>query len=139
MSDHIGDRVPTPIRRELGLQPSPGEPARAVILGTIDEDGSIRFAVLSRAEISPIDDKRLSIALAANSTTCSNLVARKAMSLWYVLDAAAFTIRGRTTKPGSTEHDGRSTFEVEVESVWRDFRPDAPMTCGPMYRAPQAD
>ena len=139
MSDHIGDRLPTPIRREFGLQPSPGEPAKAVILGTIDEDGSLRFAVLSTAEISPIGDKRLSIALAANSTTCSNLIARKAISLWYVLDAAAYTIKGRMTKPGSAVHDGRSMFEVEIESVWRDFRPDAPMTCGPMYRAPQAD
>lgn len=139
MSDHLGDRLPAPARREFGLRPSSGEAANAVILATIDEDGSIRFAVLSTAEISPIDDKRLSIALAAESTTCSNLTQRNVMSLWYVLDAAAYTIKGRTTKAGSAIHDGRSMFEVEIESVWRDFRPDAPMTCGPMYRAPHAD
>ncbi|HET9343203.1 MAG TPA: hypothetical protein VFO25_09850 [Candidatus Eremiobacteraceae bacterium] len=139
MSDHVGDRLPAPVGLELGHRPRSGEAATAVILGTIDEDGSIRFAVLSTAEISPIDDKRLRIALAAESTTCSNLIARKAMSLWYVLDGAAYTIKGRMTKPPRAAHDGRSTFEVEIESVWRDFRPDAPMTCGPTYRAPQAD
>jgi len=138
MSTHIGDRLPAPLRFEFGLPPGAGEPAKAVILGSIDEDGSIRFAVLSMAEILPIDDKRLSVALAAESTTCLNLTQRKAMSLWYVLDAAAYTIKGRMTKPGSAAHDGRTMFEVEIESVWRDFRPDAPMTCGPMYRAPQA-
>jgi len=139
MSTHIGDRLPAPVRFEFGVAPGPGEPAKAVILGSIDKDGSIRFAVLSMAEISPIDDKRLGVALAADSMTCSNLTQRKAMSLWYVLDAAAYTIKGRMTKPGSAAHDGRTMFEVEIESVWRDFRPDAPMTCGPMYRAPQAD
>jgi len=139
MSTHIGDRLPAPVRFESGLLPGPGEPAKAVILASIDEDGSIRFAVLSMAEISPIDDKRLGVALAANSTTCSNLTHRNAMSLWFVLDGAAYTIKGRMTKPGSATRDGRAMFEVEIESVWRDFRPDAPMTCGPMYRAPQAD
>jgi len=139
VSTHIGDRLPAPVRFEFGLAPGSGEPAKAVILGSLDEDGSIRFAVLSTAEISPIDDKRLSIALAADGTTCSNLTQRKAVSLWYVLDAAAYTIRGRMTKAGSAVNDGRSIFEVEIESVWRDFRPDAPMTCGPMYRAPHAD
>ena len=139
MSDHIGDRLPAPVRREFGLRPGSGGAANAVILGTIDEDGSIRFAVLSRAETSAIDDKRLSIALAAESTTCSNLTQRNVMSLWYVHDAAAYTIKGRMTKAGSAVHDERSTFEVEIESVWRDFRLDAPMTSGPMYRAPHAD
>jgi hypothetical protein len=139
VSAHIGDRLPPPLRLEFGRPPGLGEAAKAAILGTIDEDGSIRFAVLSTAEISPIDDKRLFIALAASGTTCSNLTARKAASLWYVYDAAAYTIKGRLAKPGSATHDGRSTFEVEIESVWRDFRPDAPMTCGPMYGARHAD
>lgn len=139
MSTHIGDRLPAPVRFEFGLTPVAGEPAKAVILSSIDEDGTIRFAVLSTAEISPIDDKRLSIALASDSTTCSNLGRRKAVSLWYVLDAAAYTIKGRTTDAGTDAYDGRSRFEVQIESVWRDFRPDAPMTCGPMYRAPNAD
>jgi hypothetical protein len=112
MSTHIGDRLPAPVRFEFGLPPGAGEQAKAVILGSIDEDGSIRFALLSTAEISSIDDKHLGIALAAD---------------------------GRLTKPRGATHDGRSMFEVEIESVWRDFRPDAPMTCGPMYRAPQAD
>lgn len=136
MSTRIGDRLPAPVRLEFGLQPGSGDPAKAVIVGSIDEDGSIRFAVLSTAEILPIDDKRLSIALAADSTTCSNVTMRKAMSLWYVHGAAAYTIKSRMTKPGSAAQDGRSTFEVEIESVWRDLRPDAPMTCGPMYQAP---
>ena len=139
MSDHIGDRLPAPVRREFGLRPGSGEAANAVILGTIDEDGSVRFAVLSTAELSPIDDRHLHIALAKESTTRSNLIARKAVSLWYVLDAAAYTIKGRMTKPGSAAQDGRSMFEVEIESVWRDFRPDAPMTYGPMYRVPVED
>jgi len=139
MSTHIGDCLPAPLRFEFGLPPGAGEPAKAAILGSIDEDGSIRFAVLSMAEISPIDDKRLSVALAADSTTCANLTRRKAMSLWYVRDGAAYTIKGRMTTAGSAVHDGRSTFEIEIESVWRDFRPDAPMMCGPTYRAPQVD
>lgn len=84
MSTRIGDRLPAPVRLEFGLQPGSGDPAKAVIVGSIDEDGSIRFAVVSNAEILPIDDKRLSIALAADSTTCSNVTMRKAMSLWYV-------------------------------------------------------
>src|SRR5579859_4907340 len=99
MSTQIGDRLPAPLRFEFGPPPVAGEPAKAVILGSIDADGSIRFAVLSTAELSPVDDKRLTIALAADSTTCSNLTQRNAMSLWYVLDAAAYTVKGRVTKP----------------------------------------
>ena len=139
MPTRIGDRLPAPVRFEFGLPAAAGEPAKAVLLGSIDEDGSIRFAVLSTAEISAPDDKRLSIALAADSTTSSNLTRRKAVSLWYVLDAAAYTIKGRMTNAATETRDGRSVFEVEVESVWRDFRPDAPMTCGPMYRVPHED
>lgn len=139
MSTHIGDRLPAPVRFEFGLPPTAGEPSKAVLLASIDEDGSIRHAVLSTAEISAPDDKRLSIALVSGSTTCSNLTQRKNVSLFYVLDAAAYTIKGRMTNVATETDDGRLTFEVEVDSVWRDFRPDAPMTCGPMYRAPQAD
>jgi len=139
MSTHIGDRLPAPVRFEFGLPPSAGEPAKAVLLGSVDEDGSVRFAVLSTAEISAVDDKRINIALAADSTTCSNLTQRKGISLWYVLDAAAYTIKGRMTNVATQAQDGRSMFAVEVESVWRDFRPDAPMTSGPMYRAPHQD
>jgi len=139
MSTHIGNRLPAPVRFEFGLPPSAGQAAKAVLLGSIDEDGSVRFAVLSTAEISAVDDKRLSIALAAESTTCSNLTQRKDVSLWYVLEAAAYTIKGKTTNTTSTARDGRSTFEVDVESVWRDFRPEAPMMSGPTYRAPRED
>lgn len=139
MSTHIGNRLPAPVRFEFGLPPSAGQAAKAVLLGSIDEDGSVRFAVLSTAEISAVDDKRLSITLAADSTTCSNLTQRKDVSLWYVLDAAAYTIKGKTTNTTSTARDGRSTFEVDVESVWRDFRPEAPMMSGPTYRAPRED
>ena len=139
MSTHIGDRLPAPVRFEFGLPASPGEPAKAVLVGSIDEDGSVRFAVLSTAEISAIDDKRLHLAPAVHSTTCSNLTQRRGISLWYVLDAAAYTIKGRMTSVGTEAQDGRSVFEVEVESVWCDFRPDAPMTSGPMYRAPHQD
>ena len=137
MSSHIGDRMPAPIRFEFGLPSGAGEPAKAVLLGSVDEDGSVRVAVLSTAEVSAPNDKRLTIALAPDSTTCSNLAQRKHVSLWYVLDAAAYTIKGRMKQVASSDDASRAMYEIEVESVWRDFRPDAPMTCGPMYRAPQ--
>jgi hypothetical protein len=55
-----------------------------------------------------------------------------------VLDAAAYTIKGtaRTTNDPSDEE--WLSVDLEVESVWRDFKEGAPMIGGPTYRAPAA-
>ena len=49
MSRLIGGRLPAPLRFELGKAPAPAEPARAVLLATVDDDGSPRIAILSTA------------------------------------------------------------------------------------------
>jgi len=139
MSAHAGDRLPAAVRAQFGARPMAGEPAQAVILGSVDEDGSVRFAVLSPAEITVIDDKRLRVAISTQSTSRSNLNRRRVVSFWTVCEGAAYTIKGGATLVASTASDGRSLFEIEIGSVWRDHRVDAPMTSGPMYRAPQED
>ena len=139
MSQKIGDRRPAPLRFEFGIPAGVGQPGRTVLLGSVDADGSVRFAVLAAAEIACADDRHVRFMLAAESATSKNLAQRSSASLWYVLDAAAYTIKGRTSAAPSSEVDGRCAFEIEIESVWRDFRPDAPMTSGPTYRVPEPD
>lgn len=137
MSDKIGDRLPAPLRFELGVPAEAGRPGRAVLLGTVDADGSVRFAVLASAEVTCADDKHVRFALAPETRTSLNLVERRRASLWYVLDAAGYTIHGASSGAPKPLGDGRTEFELEVEAVWRDFRPDAPMTSGPTYAVPE--
>lgn len=137
MSETIGDRIPAPIRFEFGIPAGSGQPGRAVLLATVDGDGTARFAVIAAAEISCADDKHLRFGLAAGSATSENLAQRQNASLFYVLDAAAYTIKGRAAFAPTSDGDGRLSFEIEVDSVWRDFRPDAPMISGPTYRVPE--
>ena len=130
----VGDRLPAPLRFDFGAPDVPGEPSHAVLLASMDADGSPRFAVLARSELSAPDDRSVRIALHADSATCANVHTRSEVSLWCVLDAAAYTVKGRA-RPAEAA-DGIQTFTVEVTSVWRDFQSDAPMVSGPMFRAP---
>jgi hypothetical protein len=134
MSQKVGEKLPAPMRFEFGVEAAAGQPGRAVVLGSVDADGSVRFAVLAAEEITVADDEHLRFALASGSATSANLIQRKHASLWYVLDAAGYTIKGRVSGGPAPSGDGRSVFDLEIESVWRDFRPDAPMTGGATYR-----
>lgn len=122
------------MRFEFGVPPVEGQPCRAVVLASHDADGSVRFAVLAAEEIEVRDDKHLRFALATDSATTGNLRTRSHVSLWYVLDAAAYTVKGKASVDASPARDGRAAFDIEIESVWRDFRPDAPMTSGATYK-----
>jgi len=124
--------MPAPLRFDFGSPEAEGEPSHAVLLASMDEDGSARFAVLARSELSAPDDRSVRIALHADSSTCANVHARGDVSLWCVLDAAAYTVKGRAR--AAEVADGMQTFTIEVTSVWRDFQPEAPMISGPMYR-----
>jgi pyridoxine/pyridoxamine 5'-phosphate oxidase len=137
MARLIGDRLPAPLRFELGLPPEPGAAARAVLLATVDEDGSPRIAVLSTSEIQAPDESRLHFELHAESATCKNVAARCKAAVWYVLDAAAYTVKGSTAASSAAAKDGWRAFDLAVESVWQDFEAGAPMIGGPTYRAPE--
>ena len=127
--------MPAPLRFELGVPPKPGEIARAVLVATVDDDGSPRIAVISTAECIVTNERRLRIELRSGSATCANLSARRKAALWYVLDGAAYTLKGNATAAQSAADDGWRGFDVELESVWRDFEQHAPMVNGPAYRA----
>lgn len=136
MSEHIGNRLPAPLRFDFSAVVAPGESCSALLLATVDADGSPRLAVLAPAEVVVCDERRLKLAAHEGSTTCANLLTRPRLALWCVLDAAAYTIKG-TAVPAQRERAGWQSFDVDVESVWRDFEPAAPMIGGPTYRAPR--
>jgi hypothetical protein len=139
MSHLIGDRIPAPLRFELGARPPAGENARAVLLATVDVDGTPRVAILSTAEIGASDARTLRLELRGGTATCANVVERKKVAVWYVLDAAAYTIKGTATPSERTAEDGWCAFDIVVEAVWQDFEPGAPMVSGPTYRVPHGD
>jgi|SRR5579864_4131113 len=135
MSQHIGNRLPAPLRFDLGAAAPAGAVASALLLATVDEDGSPRLAVLAAGEVAVLDEARVSIDAHEASKTCENLLARPRAALWCVLDAAAYTIKGVVTPDAALAVSGRRRFVVDVNSVWRDFEPAAPMIAGPTYRA----
>ena len=135
MSQSIGNRLPAPLSFDLGKPAVPGEAAHAVLLATVDEDGSPRIAVLSPEEVVAPDDAHVVLDVRADGVTASNLAARRKAALWCVLDGAAYAIRGSATMKGASQ-DGRGVFSVEIESVLCDFEASAPMIGGPTYRAP---
>jgi hypothetical protein len=138
MSVLIGDRLPAPLRFEFGTPPDPGAPSHAVLLATVDEDGSPRIAVLSTTQIDAADAARLRIRLRAGSSSSANVAARSKAALWCVLDAAAYTIKGTARTTSDRSDEAWLCVDLEVESVWRDFEEGAPMIGGPTYRAPVA-
>lgn len=139
MSVLIGDRLPAPLRFEFGTPPVPGAPAHAALLATVDEDGSPRIAVLSTAQITAPDERRLLIRLHAGSSSSVNVAARGRAAIWCVLDAAAYTIKGTARASSDPSDEGWLAIDLEVQSVWRDFQEGAPMIGGPTYRAAAAD
>jgi len=138
MSRLIGDRLPAPLRFEFGTAPIPGGPSRAIILVTVDDDGAPRVAVLSTSEIGVADERSLRIDLRAGSASAANIASRGKAAIWYVLDAAAYTIKGTAHAASRPSEEGWSGFVLAVESVWRDFEEGAPMIGGPTYLAPAA-
>ena len=134
MSQEIGASLPPPLRFEMGAHPS-GEAAKATLLLTVDDDGSQRVAVLAPAEIVVRDGSHVGFRLHAGSAACANIERTGKAALWYVLDAAAYCIRGTVAKtPAQGPNQEASYYELEVTSVLRDFRPDAPMVSGPTYK-----
>lgn len=127
MSEKIGNTIPPPLRFELGTEQGADQLGRAVLLVTADDDGCPRVAVLSYAEVSALDERRLSIAVNEGTRTHRNLGASRDATLWCVLDSAAYSLRGSVR--GSA-----NGFELTVKEVLRDFYPESPMMSGPMYR-----
>jgi len=134
MSQDVGMSIPPPLRFEFGKGSIAGEPASALLLVTVDADGSPRIVVLSYGEVRVLDERRLRIVVRAGSNTRGNLEVRPA-ALWCVLDGAAYSLRGRARRVVEAPEDPLSAaLELELESVLRDFTPDAPLISGPTYR-----
>lgn len=127
MSERIGNSIPPPLRFELGTEQGADHLWRAVLLVTTDDDGSPRVAVFSYAEVSALDECRISIAPNEGARTHHNLAAGRDATLWCVLDSAAYSLRGAVSGSGNG-------FELSVKEVLRDFYAEAPMMSGPMYR-----
>ena len=131
MSRAIGNRLPAPMRFEFGPDATAGGPGRCLLLATCDENGSIRVAVVAASEIEVADDRHLRLRPQRGSATGDNLRERAHAALWYVLDGAAYTIQARAAQ----DQDGESVM-LEIETVLQDFRAEAPMVSGPVYRPP---
>ena len=138
MSTYVGDRIPPPLRFDLGKPAAPGETAQGVLLATVDEDGSPRVAVLAGSEVRVAGDRNFRIVIRSAHATCANLLSRPHASLWCVLDGAAYTIHASSAADGEVEND-LQTVDFTVNGVWCDFRPEAPLIAGPTYRIPAVD
>ncbi|MDQ6779620.1 MAG: hypothetical protein M3Z37_00490 [Candidatus Eremiobacteraeota bacterium] len=139
MSESIGSRLPPPLRFELGNLPH-AEQAGAALLISVDEDGFPRVALLSSSEIEEAGERSLRFRVYAASHTARNLLRAKRATLWSVLDAAAYSVRGEViatpvpVRQGASDRDATQTFALQVTDVLRDFRADAPLISGAMYR-----
>jgi|SRR5579872_2055396 len=136
MSDSIGDRLPPPLRFELGNVPQSAQ-ANAALLLSVDESGFVRVALLAATHVEAVDERHLRLRVHPQSQTAKNLQARPNATLWSVLDAAAYSVRGSVRQaPGSGQPDPAEwlTFELEITDVLRDFQPDAPLVSGPTYK-----
>lgn len=134
MSENIGKQLPPPLRFELGNIPQ-YQHANAALLISLDEDGFPRVAVMSASEIQSPDDQTLRMRLHRESTSARNLRERGRAALWSVLDAAAYSVRGSVQALDATSNDPEwQTFELQVNSVLRDFQADAPLVSGPTYK-----
>ena len=133
MSRLIGDRLPAPIRFELGQGAVAGAPGRCILLATSDASGAVRVSVLATTEVEPQDDRRIRLRVHPPAATLDNLRQRAHATLWYVLDAAAYTIQGRAVAEEPVPEDA-VVFTIEIDAVLQDFREDAPMVAGPSYR-----
>lgn len=134
MSRSIGNRLPAPMRFELGTGATAGGPDRCMLLATTDASGAVRVAVVATSEIEVQDERHLRFQPQADSITGENLRTRGHASLWYVLDGAAYTIQAR-----AQANQGDEAVTLEIEAVLQDFRPDAPMVSGPTYRPPAGE
>ncbi len=132
MSEKIGNAIPPPLRFEMGVQEPVDGLMRAFLLVTVDRDDQPRVAVLAPGEVKALDDRHLTFALHAQSTTQTNLRRGLGALLWCVLDGAAYSLRGGVQP--LHEDGGLVTFEMSVTEVLRDFYPDAPMVAGPTFR-----
>jgi hypothetical protein len=134
VSEHIGAKLPPPLRFELG-NIEQYQHANAALLISVDEDGFPRVAVVPASAVAAPDERTLHVSLHAGSTTSKNLRARGQAVLWSVLDAAAYSVRA-SVKPRELAHDDPAwhTYELQVVAVLRDFQPDAPLVSGPAYK-----
>lgn len=128
MSERIDNTIPPPLRFEFGSEQGSDKLCRALLLLTGDEDGAPRVAVLSYAQVSAIDERRVAITVNAGTRTHHNCERGSNALLWCVLDGAAYSLRGSMKKSAG------ATFELVIEEVLRDFYPEQPMMSGPMYR-----
>jgi hypothetical protein len=134
MSEEIGARLPPPLRFELGSHPVGGLP-KAVLLVTSDAGGAFRVAILGAGEVVVRDETHVQFSLLPGSQTCANLDGSRKAALWYVLDAAAYCIRGETHEVAApSQAANMRRFELKITSILKDFRPEAPMVSGPTYK-----
>lgn len=143
MPELIGNTLPPPLRFALG-NIAQTTVANAALLISVDDDGCPRVAALAAAEVEVPQPSSLRVRINAGTRTWHNVRSGRPCLLWCVLDAAGYSVCTRIASgqdggsarkaEAATDEAATAVIELAIESVWRDFNPEAPLLSGPTYR-----
>lgn len=129
MSKQLGNRLPPEVVDAFDGRNLANKVGAGYVAATHDEDGQIRFCMLSAGEILVIDERTLRIGLWAGTRSSKNLKRGSPLNVCFVAPSTVLYIRGSAREldgpPSSGRMDG---FEMTVESVISDAHAGLPVT-----------
>ncbi|MFN3477447.1 MAG: pyridoxamine 5'-phosphate oxidase family protein [Candidatus Methylomirabilales bacterium] len=137
MSRLLGRSLPEAVRQKIGFRPE--TMGKAVLLITIDEVGFPHTAMLSFREVAAKDTERLRFCLSGSSRTSENLRQRRKAALLLIDEGSAYYIKGvaKELKASIKGFPDLALFELTIEEVLEDEKPDFPITSGIQFKPPE--
>ena len=129
MSKFLGNRLPSEVVDAFDGRNLDKKVGSGYLAATFDEDGEIRFCMLSAGEILVVDERMLRIGLWAGTRSSKNLKRGSPLNLCFVAPSTVLYIRGSAKELDAHTSGLRiDGFEVTVESVTSDAHTGLPVT-----------
>ena len=129
MSKFLGDRLPPEVVNTFDGRNLEKKIGSGYVAATLDENGDVRFCMLSAGEILVVDERTLRVGLWAETRSSSNLKRGSPLNLCFVAPSTVLYIRGSAKElHGQISGGGIDMFEVTADSVTSDAHAGLPVT-----------
>jgi len=141
MSRLVGKELSEELFGRLSGEDIAAQMGKAIVIVTVDEDGSARPAMLSYHEVVAKDRSRIDLAIGKTSATARNLRRTGKITLLITDSGVNFYLKGRALELRESMEGVpfMSLFRVESEQVLEDQEPDAVITSGVTFSRPKKE
>ncbi len=139
MSNLLGKELPDNLYELLKGEDVASQMGKVILITTVDAQGFPHPAMLSFGEMAARDVGNIRLATYKGSTTSTNLVRNKKLTVIIADEGITYYIKGTVTPLGEALKGlpYMVPFNMKVEQVLEDAEPEAPITTGIRFKPPE--